>query len=289
MTDKQASALATHAARYPHGPVTATQLAQELTALGVRPGMLLMVHCSLRRLGWVLGGPVGVYHALTQVCNYDVGDPALPAGTVLMPAFDSNNSEPSYWRNPPCDPQWWPVLRETRPGFDPATTPSIRMGALAEYFRTLLGTQRSNHPHVSWCGRGPLATSLLANCPLDFALGEDSPLGRAYAADGWVLSLGTAATTILHLAEHRCDWNGKAVQRQGGALLVDGERRWVEYDMLTDANDDFEELRQDFRSEHAAQRGSDWQHGPCGYGTAQLLRIRPLVDFAVDWLPRHRR
>jgi aminoglycoside 3-N-acetyltransferase len=231
---------------------------------------------------------VAVYQALARAANCDGADAAAPRGTLLMPAFDSDNSEPAYWRQPPCDPQWWPVLRAARPGFDPATTPSIRMGALAEYFRTLPGTRRSNHPHVSWCGRGPLAAALLEGCPLDYALGEDSPLGRTYAHDGWVLGLGTLRTTVLHLAEHRCAWRGKAVQRQGGALMVDGTRQWVEYDMLSDDNDDFEALRQDYLRGHAGQRGIGWQAGPCGYGSARLLRVRPLVDYAAPWLAAHR-
>jgi len=163
------------------------------------------------------------------------------------------------------------------------------MGVLAEHFRALPGTLRSNHPHVSWCGRGPLASQLLIDCPLDFPLGEDSPLGRTYARDGWVLSLGTERTTILHLAEHRCEWKGKAVQRQGSAMLVDGARQWVEYEMLTDDNADFEALRQDYKREHAEQRGQTWQEAPCGYGTARMFAVQPLVDFAAGWLAEHRR
>ena len=289
MTEAQTAALAELSAKYPRGPMTVDGLAGELAQLGVRPGMLLMVHCSLRSLGWVLGGPAAVYQALARVSNCDGADPAQAQGTLLMPSFDGNNSEPAYWRNPPCDPQWWPVIRAHRPGFDVTTTPSIAMGGLAEHFRTLPGTRRSNHPHVSWCGRGPLAAALLDDCPLDYALGEDSPLGRTERRGGWVLSLGTVRTTVLHLAEHRCEWAGKAVQRQGSALMVDGVRQWVEYDMLTDENEDFEALRLDYLREHAAQRGTDWHEGPCGYGTARLLAVRPLVDYATGWIAAHRR
>jgi aminoglycoside 3-N-acetyltransferase len=205
-----------------------------------------------------------------------------------MPAFDSNNTEPSQWKAPPVDPRWWPVVRAEQPAFDPATTPSIRMGALAEYFRTLPGTRRSHHPHVSWCGRGPLAEDLLRDCPLDYALGEDSPLGRTYERGGWVLSLGCRRTTVLHLAEHRCAWRGRAVLRQGSSMLVEGRRQWVEYELQTDENADFEALRQAYMLEQAAERGSTWHEAPCGYGQARLFAVRPLIDFAAGWLAAHR-
>jgi aminoglycoside 3-N-acetyltransferase len=170
----------------------------------------------------------------------------------------------------------------------PATTPSVQMGALGEYFRTLPGTLRSAHPHVSWCGRGARAAELLHEHQLAYPLGEGSPPGRVYEADGWVLSLGTRATTVLHLAEHRCNWAGKQVIRQGSALLVDGARQWVEYEMLTDENADFEALRQDYMTQHAAERGRTWQAAPCGHGSARLFAVRSLVDFATRWLAERR-
>lgn len=247
-----------------------------------------MVHCSLAALGSILGGPAGVYAALAAASNCDGTKAAHARGSMLMPAFDSDNSEPSHWKDPPLAAKHWPLIRAERPPFDPECSPSLKMGALAEHFRTLPGTLRSAHPHVSWCGRGPLAGGLLANHPLDYPLGEDSPLGRAYAADGWVLSLGTRATTVLHLAEHRCDWAGKRVIRQGSAMLVQGERRWVEYDMLSDENSDFEALRQDYMAAHSEDRGSLWQEGRFAGGSARLFAIRPLVDFAAPWLAQHR-
>jgi aminoglycoside 3-N-acetyltransferase len=273
----------------PRRPYAPAEVAYQLTQLGLRPGMCVMLHCSLRALGWVLGGPAGLYAALAQVVNCDGADSAQPQGTVLMPTFDRNNTEPSNWKEPPLEAHWWPLIRSQTPPYDPATSPSIAMGVLAEYLRTLPGTLRSPHPHVSWCGRGAQAAALLREHPLDYPLGEASPLGRSYAAAGWVLSLGTAATTVLHLAEHRCEWAGKGVVRQGSAMLVNGQRQWVEYDMLVDQNHDFAALRSDYMQEHAAQRGVDWQQGPCANGSAQLLAVRPLVDYAAHWLAQHRR
>lgn len=243
-----------------------------------------MVHCALRPLGFVLGGPAGLYSALAAVSNVDGADPQAPQSTLLMPSFDRNNTEPSRWQDPPLAEEHWQTVRDQQPAFDPASTPGVQMGALGEYFRSLPGTLRSSHPHVSWCGRGPLARAILANHALDFPLGEHSPLGECYRRGGQLLCLGTVKTTVLHLAEHRCDWAGKTVLRQGSAMLVHGQRQWVEYDMLADDNADFEELRQAYRS-----AGGAWREGPLGDGSARLIPIVPLVDFAVNWLPGKRK
>ncbi|HDD55205.1 MAG TPA: aminoglycoside N(3)-acetyltransferase, partial [Chloroflexi bacterium] len=39
-----------------NGPVTLEGLKQDLAELGVKPGMVLVVHSSLSAIGWVSGG-----------------------------------------------------------------------------------------------------------------------------------------------------------------------------------------------------------------------------------------
>jgi aminoglycoside 3-N-acetyltransferase len=262
------------------GPVTAAWLARDLTALGVRPGMLLMVHCALSRLGWVIGGPATVVAALREA----VGD----GGTLLLPAFCGDNSDPREWQHPPVPEAWWAEVRAELPAYDPATSPTRGMGVVPEYFLRLPGVQRSAHPQVSWAGLGPLAGPVLAGHQLDHGLGENGPLARCYEQDGWVLSLATQRTTVLHLAEYRAQWPGQRFYRQGSAVLADGRRRWVEYEVLHTDNADFEQLRQDYLQAAQARRGTDWQEAPVAYGTARLFRIQPLVDYAADWISAHR-
>ena len=68
-------------------PRTRASLADDLRALGVAPGMTLLVHSSLSALGWVSGGPIAVIQALL--------DALTPDGTLVMSAFTSDNSDPA--------------------------------------------------------------------------------------------------------------------------------------------------------------------------------------------------
>ena len=274
LSEAEAVALSTR------GPVTRAWLRDDLRALGVQPGMLLMVHCAMSALGWIIGGPATVVSALRDVVG--------TAGTLLLPAFDGGNSDPREWQHPAVPPDWWPLIRAELPAYDAATTPARGMGAVPDYFLRLPGVERSAHPAVSWAGQGPQAPAVLAGQQLSYGLGEQGPLARCYELDGHVLSLATQRTTVLHLAEYRAQWPGKRYHMQGSAVLVDGQRQWVEYEVLDTSNDDFEQLRQDYMRDAAARRGTDWQEAQVAYGRARLLRVRPLVDYAVAWISERR-
>ncbi|MEL6189605.1 MAG: AAC(3) family N-acetyltransferase, partial [Myxococcota bacterium] len=132
-------------------PHTRKALGEDLTALGVSAGDILMVHASFREVGWTVGGAVEVVRALLDA----LGD----EGTLVMPAETPQYADPDDWDDPRVQPDWHEAIREHLPGFDPATSPST-MGAIAEAFRTYPGTQRSYHPLVSVCARGPAAETL---------------------------------------------------------------------------------------------------------------------------------
>ncbi len=85
-------------------PATIESLQTDLRALGVRPGMVVLVHSSLSAMGWVCGGSVAVVTALQKVLG--------STGTLVMPAHSSGLSEPSKWEGPPVPESWWPVIRE---------------------------------------------------------------------------------------------------------------------------------------------------------------------------------
>lgn len=171
-----------------------------LTALGVRPGDVLLVHASLRSLGPVAGGARGVLGALRRAVG--------PAGTLVVPAFTPENSDTSpHYRERVRDLDAGAVdaVRASMEPYDPALTPAPSMGALAETVRTAAGAGRSAHPQTSFAALGPDAARLLAGHRADCHLGEDSPLARLYEADARILLLGTgyATCTAFHLGEYR--------------------------------------------------------------------------------------
>ena len=260
-------------------PATVESLQADFLALGVRPGMVLVVHSSLSAMGWVCGGAVAVILALQKALG--------SSGTLIMPAHSTGLTEPSKWESPPVPRSWWSEIRESMPAYDTALTPTRCMGSIGETFRKQRGVLRSAHPHVSFCACGPHAPHIVDNHELAYGMGEHSPLARVFDLHGHVLLLGVGhgSNTSVHLAEYRAAFPGKRIVEEGAPIFRSGSRSWTTFEDVDLDSSDFGLIGKDFLRSEA---GNVVRHGRVGLASCQLMPQRDLVDFAVGWMEENR-
>jgi aminoglycoside 3-N-acetyltransferase len=254
-------------------PPTRASLAADLADLGLRDGDTVIVHSSLRAVGWVPGGQVAVVQALLDVLG--------PEGTLVVPAQTMGNSDPKFWSRPPVPEAWWPVIREHMPAFDPAVSPTVGLGALAEAVRTWPGAVRSNHPHASFAAVGARAAELMATHELESHLGEASPLAALERVGARVLLLGVGfdVCTAFHLAEYRVP-SPKSLH--SCAMFTERGREWVTYTDVATNSDDFDKLGAAYEPTATLSRRA------VGAADTRLFPAAEAIAFAVGWLRTNR-
>jgi aminoglycoside 3-N-acetyltransferase len=261
------------------------QLAADVRSLGVRQGLDLLVHCSLRRVGRIDGGAATLLNAIQDATG--------PDATIVVPTHTADNSLSSAAfraATAGMDARERARFVAAMPGFDPISTPSSRMGAFAEYVRTRTAACRSSHPQASFAAIGPQAHACTRVHDLDCHLGERSPLGWLYAADAAILLLGVgySVCTAFHLAEYRTP--GDPPRRSYRCFTTSGGSR-VEHEFTDiDLHDgDFDLLGADLEEAAALDVTSGLGRGHVGSAECRLVPLRAAVDFAGSWLPCHRR
>ncbi|NIK78942.1 aminoglycoside 3-N-acetyltransferase [Paenibacillus castaneae] len=259
--------------------ITSESLKKDFESLGIKPGMTVIMHSSMKSLGgWIAGGPVALILALEQCLGEN--------GTLVMPTHTPDLSDPASWRLPPVKESWWNPIRETMPAFDEDLIPCEGMGKIADCFRKQTGVIRSSHPQVSFAAWGSRKAAIIRNHSLTYALGENSPLARLYEADGYVLLLGVSHrnNTSIHLAEYRAAYKGKAVVVNKAPVYINGEKQWVDFVDIDIDPDDFNLIGDAFERDTNHIR-----RGKIANADALLMPIQPLVDYAAVWLEANRK
>jgi aminoglycoside N3'-acetyltransferase len=229
-------------------PVVARdEIVDQLRALGVAEGGVLVVHMAFSKVRPVEGGPQGLIDALQAALG--------PTGTLAMPSLPDVDDEP----------------------FRLDATPCLTMGVVADTFWRLPGVVRSDSPH-SFAARGPRAIELTRPHPVEIPHGLDSPVGRAYELDAQVLLLGVGhdANTTIHLAENLAGVRYRL--RCCATVMKDGQQVQIEYDEVDHCCQNFS-LMDGWLEPQRAQR-----RGVVGYATARLSRSRDIVGAAVAHL-----
>lgn len=126
---------------------------KKLKELGLKSGDTVMVHTSLKNMGYVCGGAQAVIEALIETVGEE--------GTIMMPTQSWKNLDPDTGVHWDADEEDWPLIREYRPAYDKNLTPTNTMGAVAEMFRQIPGSIRSEHPARSVCAYGKNAEYLV--------------------------------------------------------------------------------------------------------------------------------
>ena len=158
----------------PH--VTSARIARDLGKLPLHEKGVLLVHSSLKSLGFVEGGAQAVVDALVS------GLVEAQGITVMLPAYS-------------IDGTMYATLKSGR-AFDVRTTPS-NLGALPEAFRRHPKARRSVHPTHSFAAIGPLAEFLTSEHHMEpKSFGPRSPMGKMLKKPAQLLGIGTTLGTV---------------------------------------------------------------------------------------------
>ena len=248
-----------------------------LVRLGVAEGDVLMVHTSLRAIGPVEGGAVGVIHALEAAVG--------PTGTLLV---NVGVRDDWGWVNERPESERAELLRDAEP-FDVLLTPSDPdVGVLAEVFRTRAGTVVSHNPEGRLAASGRLADRLMEDAPWNDYYGPGSPLERLVDARGRVLRLGADidTVTLLHYAEYLAPVPSKRRVRRHRMVDTDIGPQLRTVECLDDSDGIVEYDGDDYfaiimRQYIASGRAAT---GVVGNATSELIDAADLVEFAVAWM-----
>lgn len=258
--------------------VTSGQLVRDLRRLGVEAGQTLLVHASLRSLGWVDGGAAAVVDALRKAVGEE-GNVVVPASTEV----NSMTSRAHRARIAKMSPDEVKSYVTEMPAFDRDTTPSGG-GAISEAVRTSEGAIRSAHPQSSFAAIGPDADYLMGDHQRESHLGEESPLAKLYKKGARVLMIGVGykSCTAFHLAEYRYRPDPPD-QTYACVVTIDGKRHWISYHDVALDDREFENIGT------ALEATEPIKIGYVGKAECRLMSMPNVVDFAVKWMVTHRK
>lgn len=231
--------------------------------------MTIIVHSSLKSLGWVLGGASTVIDALQ--------DTVTSEGTIVMPTQTTNLTTPEYWCNPPIPKNWLDEVLTEFPCFDKEKTPSYRMGAIAELFRTYPNVLRSNHPFYSFAAWGKKASYIITDHSLTYGLGNNSPLGKIYTLNGYILLLGVDHdhNTSMHLGEYRS--NIRTTIKDKYTINENNKTVWKYFDDIEYDDEKFLEIGYKFEAEHPISKVK------INNGELKLIPQKEIVDYTQNY------
>ena len=248
-----------------------------MRALGFSSDDTVMLHASVKAVGWIVGGPDIVIEALLDVLG--------PRGTLMMYVkCEEPLNELEDW---PED--WQQAYLDECPAFDPERTRSLRnWSILSEYLRTWPGACRSANPEASIAAVGMRAEWITSDHPLQYGYGSGTPLAKLCEVGGKVLLLGPLfdSLTILHYAEHMADVPDKRVECYRWPILRNGQCEWVNIEQFDTSGgivtwpegDYFMRISKEYMATGKCNSGK------VGAADSYLFDANDLAAFAIAWL-----
>lgn len=230
--------------------LSAKEIRDGLSALGIRRGMAVMVHSSLSSFGKVDGGADTVIEAIIDVLGNE--------GTLLMPSFASPDEIFDY-RESPCG-----------------------LGEISDVFWRREDVLRSMHPTHSVAARGKLAAYFLSGHEkAPTAYGEGTPYKRLVDKGGYVLMMGADLDrmTLLHAAEALSDAPYLTTVRDK-YRGEDGRIREIAVERMAGPHRNFIGLEGAFRE------GGFMRTGKVGGAVCRLVDARAAVSYCVERMAR---
>jgi len=238
--------------------ITKNKIKKDLGKLGLKKGNWVLVHSSLKSLGYVKGGANTVIDAVIEV----IGKHDL----FMVPTFTFTNFTPS---------------------FDPERTPS-QMGLITETFRLRENSIRSWHPRhsVSVLGEKAKGKEVVSGHLEAGSVGKESPIDKLAKQGGYVLLMGVGHTvnTTIHTAEIYAEFPYLYVKdsphfpEQAVVKAPNGEKVKVDLAPYPTCSEGFWKLESVMRDK------GQIQYGKVGRADCQLMKSQDVIDTASSLL-----
>lgn len=231
------------------------KLREHFVALGVREGMSLLTHSSLKRTGPIEGGPNTIIDVLLELLGAE--------GTLMMSTVSGG-------------------VTPGQPMFHVDHTPST-VGALSNIFRKREGVLRSLHPVHSIAAFGARAQfftegHLEANTPWS----PDSPYGKLMRNEGTILFLGVnfACNTCLHALEIEARVPGLHTESTTTVHVIDSN------EVCQQIENHWHAPKKAFYvdMEHIVERAGALTYGVVGQGISRLVDAKVLREAVLPIL-----
>lgn len=245
------------------GNYTKSDLVADLELLGIKRNVPLLVHSSLRSIGWVEGGATTVIKALLEVLGEQ--------GTLMVPALTGTKEDSP--QNPPK--------------FDVRYS-KCWTGAIPETLRTTEGAVRSLHPTHSVSALGFDKHSItkgheLSQSPCD----ENSPYYKNCIKNGQILFIGVAqeSNTTIHMCEELAKVKYHLHKEITTSNVTDYEGKNI---LVSNFLHDWEKPETDFNKlDEPLSKNKVLKLGKLGDSTVRLIDAALMLEFTVSLLKRN--